>query len=225
MKRLIPATLLLVVALTGCGGTDDDAASASTTEPPAAADAPTTTPVAPTTLPTTTEAASTTTVKPSLVSAVVWQSAVDASRVNQPDPIPTQSVNGVTVRLQLAMYGPLKGAGKFSSDCAEEYEAELSTDCLLVQLSMDVASDFRVDGNSPEASMGVDAAITPEGKQIESIWVATGYPGTRDVGLVVMMPGATPGSMVKVSVGSNLVGYEILTFVLPSQFLPVDWAG
>ncbi|HQZ35361.1 MAG TPA: hypothetical protein PK020_13125 [Ilumatobacteraceae bacterium] len=229
MKLLLPAVLLLS-SLSACGGSEGTAStvaptepSAATTQAPAATDAPTTTEAA-TTLPTTTEAATTTTLKPSLVSGVVWASVVDPSRINQTTPIPSQtSASGVTVRLQLALYGPLKGAGTFSSECADEYEAELYADCLVVQLAMDVDPAFRVDGNSPDASMSVDAVITPEGKQLDSIWSESGYPGTKDTVLAVALPGATPGSTVKVSVGSNLVGYEILTFVLPPEFLPTPW--
>lgn len=230
MKRFTLCVSLL--ALAACGGESATSATTApvattgapaTTAAPVVADAPTTT-IAPTTVPPTTEAATTTTVKPSLVTGVVWASVVDASRINQTTPIPTQtSASGITVRLQLALYGPLKGAGTFSTECADEYEAELYDDCLVIQLAMDVPADFRVDGDSPEAVIQVDAVITPEGKQFDSIWAEFGYPGTKDTVLATPLPGAKPGSIVKVSVGSNLVGYEILTFELPSEFLSLPW--
>ncbi len=226
MRRIMLAGCAMV-ALAACG---DDGDAASTTSPRTTAPAPstteaTTTTSATTTTTTTTTPATTTTEPAALVSAVVWESAVDASRVNQTDPIPTQTIDGVTVHLQLVMYGPAKGAGQFSADCADEIGDGPETDCLLVQLTMDVDAAFRVDTNSPEASVSVDAAITSDGQQIESIWSESGYPGTRGTSLVVMLPGGKPGSTLKIATGSNLVGWSVMTFALPAEFLPAPWAA
>jgi hypothetical protein len=236
VKR-IPLIAAVLCLLAACSGSDASPAlttvAVTTTAAPTTTESVTTTTAATTT--TTTEQTTTTTTIESTtttatpqakVQAIVWESAVDPARVNRTDPMPTFEADGATARLQLLLYGPGNVLDCDAITASTVPGAVLTDGCLVVQLALDVAADFRVTDNAPEASISLDALITPDGVQVSSIFVESGYPGTVGTVLTIAVLGGTPGSTLKIQTGSNEVGYTTHTFVVPplEEFLPAPWA-
>jgi len=193
----------------------------------------TTLPVDPATVATTTTTpAATTTVPPTSNLGVVWASGVDPARVNQPEgSIPTlDGGDGIVVRLQHALYiDPSLPGNLISTECAREIEftgpvnGVLDNRCMWVQLAMDVPSGYAA--GEAVALLIAEELVTPAGRQIDSIFLAFGFPGSTDVVLSVMFAGGEPGSTLRFSSGSNDLGFTELTFTLPplEQFQPINF--
>ena len=229
MKRIIGAALA-VVLLGACSSDSESAsttAAAETTEAteatvaetdaptteattaetdPPETDAPTTeaeTTDAPTTeAPTTTEEATTTTAAVDFGVGLVWESAVDPSRVNAPtESRPFYEADGIATQIDIVA----PTTADANSDCADaardlaRYEGgEVATQCLLIQWRFDVSADLDTE-YSGSAQFSTEDIVTAEGVQIPGSGSAflDAFPGTVDNVLGVFFPHGGPGSTVR----------------------------
>ena len=217
------------VAQTTSPTSDTSTGSAPTTIESTTTAAPTT--EAPTTTATPTTRAPTTTapLEPTYT-GIVWESAVDPARVNASGPAPTFEADGVTTTIQLLLWVPAFAPTELGRSCRERAQSQqdfeggqLADRCLTVQGSFDVAPDVPTDENSPDASLAAGSLITLEGRQIDSVFASSAFPGTVDNGFVEQFPGGVPGSTLKFRTGSNLVGHTTHTYEVPptEAFMPV----
>jgi hypothetical protein len=215
------ATTIVVAAacalLFGACSSDDFSSDATTadTEAPATTAAPTTAALTTTSPPTTAPAA-----KPS--EGLIWASAASDERINTDMPQPMYEADAIMSRIESLLWVQSGGANDVERACREEAEfeqnfagGELATECLIVQWVFDVASGFQVDEFSVEGGLNARALVTPEGKQIDSFFAGSGFPGTVDNRLVVSFAGGVPGSILRFDTGSNFVGFTTHVYEVP----------
>ena len=176
--RTFRTVVLLVLVGAACSGGQSESAPA--TEPQ--------------TTPPATEPPVSTTAPSDTVTGVVWESAVDASRVNQSEPPPTWSSGGVIVTLQMLLQLP---AGHESCPGVSP--------CLLTQYAFNVADDAQLLDIADSVQVAAEDAVTAEGLQIEcdfglSSCFTDAFPGTVDNWMSALYTGAGPNATLRFSI-------------------------
>jgi hypothetical protein len=222
-RRRLALTVIAGVSLGACGGSSEQAAPATEAAPVTDAAPPTTVP--PTTVPPTSAAPTTAPAAEPIegVTGLVWASAVSDDRINTDTPQPTYEADGITSRIESVFWVESGRTNDLQQECREDANSEqelaggeLATECLTVQWAFDVPADFPTEDFS---GVGGLVLVTPEGKQIDSIFGANGSPGTVDNRLVVTFPGGVPGSTLRFDTGSNLNGWDTHVYEVPSAEL------
>jgi len=206
----ILALAAIAVLVAGCGASDNDDSSlaavstagekriqTATTdpEPPASADTTATTEAPTSTATATTEAPTSTATEASTredqLMGVVWRSAVDPSRVNQPaETRPIHSAEHVEARVDLFLLLP--GDHEYCEEATEWFADQRvrGDQCLVVQIEFDVAANAGEFGGG----VSIDAMLTPDRRQIDVYEYESGVPGAVGRVLTVAIPDGGPGS-------------------------------
>lgn len=157
---------------------------------------------------------------------LVWVSAVDPARVNQPASTQPKfdGGHGIATSIDMILYIDPAGDGDLSQGCADEIESSdtpKATHCVMVQFAMDVPSKYRADA----ANISPGPMLTPKGKQINKYTTTDGVPGAKHVVITEYYAGGEPGSTVRWDVGSNERGYKTLKYGIPKidAFQPINF--
>jgi hypothetical protein len=224
------------MALGACSGNDDDvdAVDAPLVTPATSSNAVTSTANTTTTEPTTSSPATTTTTTAApgeTGRGLVWESVVDPGRVNTSELRPTFEADGVTSLIDMVVVVPSGSTTELQRWCAhavideQEFDGgEMAQQCVLLQLRFDVAPEFRVDENSPDATVGSASLVSVDGRQVDSISVDRAFGGSVGNRHVVMLPFGGEGATIRWISGSNLVGFTTHTYVVP-DLLPSIYFG
>lgn len=196
-RTLIATASLCLIA---CGGDDDEASDETTT----------------------TEEETTTTTEPPAYEGIVYDGGTE----------PTFSAHGVTSRIDaivvVELTDPEVEDTRFVDECASQVEqrpeATSATSCVVIQWSFDVAADFRVDENSPDAHLIPGAFVGADRIQHDQGSAAVGVPCTVANVMSAAYPltaGNSAGTLRFVT-GSNFVGNTTHTFEVPGNLPPLE---
>lgn len=180
--------------------------------------------------PPTESAATTSTTTPSPTSSPEEEVELLKGWAFKPGDQPTFKADGITTRITGIQVVPADLSVTNGDQCLDAFalqDARSSTgneeECLLVQMSYDVAKDLRTSKYSTDGGLSMRAVITPQGKQINSVMGFSAYPGTKDNWASDVFAGAGAGATLKFSTGNNEVGWTDHTYTVPKKPEDIGW--
>jgi hypothetical protein len=218
---LITAVIALAAVVSTSGSQSRDEATAEATDSPAVDDD--------SEEPETTVDETTTTERPTTTTVPVpdYQGLVFG-----PGTEPTFTAEGITARITRLFVVDVTDPeiGGLVDDCAWYigYDVEQggppANSCLAVEWSFDVASDFRVDANSPDGSLTPGAFVAADGIQHDAGVITSGLPGTVNnrINYVYPLTAGDTAATLHFDTGSNLVGWTTHTFQVPGAMPPLS---